>query len=195
MARQAITSCTDVYWVSNAAALNANFVELYGATMTAGTGFPGTGTVYKTSVVKSGDLYVTSLFIDLTGVKASATDLDIIGTAAAEPAHIGQITAAKNGTIVGGKITCLEVPAGAADDIDLYCATTGTGATTYFDAAIASVTGYAALVTSGGAWTSGGAKGFTAVPAADKYLYLVAGEGSANGTYSAGQFLIELYGV
>lgn len=193
MAKQTITSLVDTYWVDSKAKINANFTEVYGSTMTAGTGFAGTGTVYKTAVQKHGDIYKTTIFIDLTGAASSTTDLDIIGTSAA-PCHIGQIVAATNGTIVGGRMVCLEVPAGGADDIDLYYATTGSGATTYFDAGIASVTGYTAMITSGGAWTSGGSKGFLDVPATTKYLYLVGGEAGTAGTYTAGQFLIELYG-
>lgn len=51
-----------------------------------------------------------------------------------------------------------------------------------------------ALVTSGGAWTSGAVKGMTALPPVNDYLYIVNGEGSAGGTFTAGKFLIELYG-
>lgn len=149
----------------------------------------GTGTLLKTGVERVGDIIHTVILVDLTGLDASATDLDIIGVAG-EPAYLGQITAARNGTILAGKVTCLEVPAGAADDVDLYSAAEATGE---FDAGIGTLT-ETALVTSGAAWTSGAAKGMTTVPAADEYLYLTAGEGSANGTYTAGKFLIELWG-
>jgi hypothetical protein len=38
--------------------------------------------------------------------------------------------------------------------------------------------------------------GFTAVPAADEYLYLVAGTtGGDSSAFTAGKFLIELYGT
>ena len=87
-------------------------------------------------------------------------------------------------------MTCLEVPTGGADDIDLYSAAEATGV---FDAAISTLSG-SALVTSGGAWTLGGMKALSAVPAANAYLYLTGGEASTAGTYTAGKFLIELYG-
>ena len=58
MAKEIITSAVDTYWVDSTDKLNANFTELYGATLTAGTGFAGTGTIYKTSVVKTGSIYV-----------------------------------------------------------------------------------------------------------------------------------------
>lgn len=149
----------------------------------------GVGTVFKSSVQHIGDIIRTSILIDLTGLGASATDLDIIGTGASA-AYLGQITVARNGTIFAGRMTCLEVPASAADDVDLYAATEATGV---FDGGIAALD-ETALVTSGGAWTLGGMKAFSGLPTADQYLYLTAGEGTANGTYTAGKFLIELDG-
>lgn len=156
----------------------------------AGAGITGgTGTVYKSSVAEIGGIIRTSILIDLTGLGSSTTDLDIIGQGASA-AHLGQITTARNGTILHGRMTCLEVPATGADDIDLYAATEATGV---FDAGIASLV-ETALVTAGGAWTAGLVKEFSADVAADKYLYLTGGEGGTAGTYTAGKFLIELYG-
>jgi hypothetical protein len=149
----------------------------------------GTGTVFKSSVQRIGGIIRTSFLIDLTGLGASTTDLDIIGTGASA-AYLGQITAARNGTILSGRMTCLEVPTGAADDVDLYAATEATGV---FDGGIGALT-ETALVTSAGAWTLGGMKAFSGLPASDQYLYLTGGEASANGTYTAGKFLIELDG-
>ncbi|MEY4762376.1 MAG: hypothetical protein RLZZ200_2232 [Pseudomonadota bacterium] len=156
----------------------------------AGAGITGgTGTVYKSSVSEFGGIIKTSIIIDLTGLGSSTTDLDIIGQGAS-PAHLGQITAARNGTILWGTMTCLEVPATGADDIDLYAATESTGV---FDAGIATLV-ETALVTAGGAWTAGLQKIFSADVAADKYLYLTGGEAGTVGTYTAGKFLLELYG-
>ena len=155
-----------------------------------GTGISsGTGTVFKSSVQRVGGIIKTSLLIDLTGLASSTTDLDIIGVGATA-AYLGQITAARNGTILTGRMTCLEVPAGGADDIDLYAATEATGV---FDAGIGTLA-ETALVTSGGAWSLGLTKGFSGIPAANQYLYLCGGEAAANGTYTAGKFLIELEG-
>jgi hypothetical protein len=157
---------------------------------TAGAGITsGTGTVYKASVEKVGDLFITRIYIDLTGLASSTTDLDIIGVGASA-AHIGQITAAVNGTIEAIRMTCLELPAGGADDIDLYAATEATGV---FDAGIASLV-ETALITAGGAWANGTVKGSTAVPAAGQYLYLTGGEAGTAATYTGGKFLIELFG-
>jgi hypothetical protein len=155
-----------------------------------GTGISsGTGTVFKSSVQRVGGIIKTSLLIDLTGLASSTTDLDIIGVGAGA-AYLGQITAARNGTILTGRMTCLEVPAGGADDIDLYAATEATGV---FDAGIGTLA-ETALVTAAGAWTLGLTKGLSAIPAANQYLYLCGGEAGTAATYTAGKFLIELEG-
>jgi hypothetical protein len=155
-----------------------------------GTGISsGTGTVFKSSVQRVGGIIKTSLLIDLTGLASSTTDLDIIGVGAGA-AYLGQITAAKNGTILTGRMTCLEVPAGGADDVDLYSATEATGV---FDAGIGTLA-ETALVTAAGAWTLGLTKGLSAIPAANQYLYLCGGEAGTAATYTAGKFLIQLEG-
>jgi hypothetical protein len=149
----------------------------------------GTGTVHRSSIVKlGGGVIRTYIYIDLTGLASSTTDLDIIGVGASA-AYLAQITNAANGEIFAGRMSCIEVPAGGADDIDLYAATEGTGV---FDAGIATLA-ETALVTSGGAWTRV-PKLFTALPVADSYLYLTGGEAGTAATYTAGKFLIELDG-
>jgi hypothetical protein len=160
--------------------------------MTPAAGFAGTGTIFKTSVVKHGGIIKTEILIDLTGTKSSTTDLDIIGTSATLAAHIGQVTAAKNGTILYGQMTCFKTPVGGITDIDLYAATEATGK---FDDAIAGLT-ETALLTKGGAWSGAVTPTIlTALPAANAYLYLTGGAGGTAATYTDGRFLLELWGV
>jgi hypothetical protein len=161
-----------------------------GAQMTKGAGVSAMET-YVTSVSKDGGIITTRIVVDLTGLVGSATDLDIIGnTGGATSAHIGQITAAINGTLVGGRVSCLELPAGGATDIDFYSATVSTGAQ---DVDVTTLT-ETVLVTSGGAWTNAVTKGMTTVPPANDYLYICNGAASG-GTFTAGKFLIELFGI
>lgn len=156
-----------------------------------GAGALGTGGFLKRSVVREGSLIITRIVVDLTGLGSSTTDLDIIGQGASA-AHLGQLTAAANGTIIGGAMRCLEAPAGGVTDIDLYKATVGTGV---FDAAVTGLTGQAAVITSGAAWTLGRDVGTAADGiAAGDYLYLACGAAGVPGTYTAGRFLITLFG-
>jgi hypothetical protein len=149
----------------------------------------GTGTVCKTAVENFGGIKKVQVLIDLTGLGSSTTDLDIIGQGASA-AYLFQATAAQFGTILYGRMTCLEAPLTGVTDIDLYSATEATGK---FDDGIAALT-ETALVTAGGAWTIGTVKHIQDLPAADQYVYLTCGAAGTVGTYTAGKFLLEFFG-
>jgi hypothetical protein len=161
--------------------------------MTPGDGFLGAGGFYLSSIQHIGTIYKTTIFADITGLASSTTDTDIIGLAAGGAAHFGQITAALNGTLVYGQVTWLETPATGADDINFWSATEGTGA--YND----DVTGLTEVSmydkTSAAAGAAATQIALTALPAANKYMYLANGEGGTVGTYTAGQFMLELWGA
>jgi hypothetical protein len=147
----------------------------------------GVDTVYKSAVAKVGGIIKTDILVDLTGLDDFAAG-DIIGVdGSTSPAHIGQITAARNGTIFAIRMTCLELPAGADVDIDLFSATQGTGAP---DSAISALTETSLI--NAGDWAAGDVK-IAQTVAAGQYLYLVNGDSTA-GTYTAGKYLIELFG-
>ena len=143
---------------------------------------------YEAVTQRNGDIIKTTIFISLTGLKSTATTGDIIGDTGVS--HIGQITTAVNGVIFKGQVSCSVVPTTGDDDIDIYSATEATGA---YDAAIAGLT-ETALMTSAGAYAIGTVKPFTALPAANSYLYLTTGDVTA-GTYNAGKIVIEMWGL
>lgn len=148
----------------------------------------GVGTIYRSGVSRSGGIITTRILIDLTGLSSATTVLDIIGIGT-NPAHLGRIVAAENGTILSGTMTCLEAPL-SLTDIDLYSAPESTGV---FEALVTSLT-QRALVTAGGAWTVGETQALTALPAANEYLYLANGVADTADPFTAGIFLIELDG-
>lgn len=158
--------------------------------LTAGSGITNTpAAVYKSWIERNGNVIKTSIYLDLTDLHAGA-DGDIIGTAGDSDCHIGQITTAKNGTIIAGRLTLLEAITGAADDLDVFSAVEGTGTE---DTAISLLTETDLLV--GGGPLNGALQyNFTALPAADEYLYLAAGE-LDTGDYTGGKILIELFGT
>ena len=166
------------------------------AAMTAGTGITtGTGTVYSASVIKVGAIFETTIYIDLTGLSSNVVT-DIIGKEATANCHIGQITAAVNGTIVGGYVQCLEAPGTGEPDIDLWYADEATGTE---DAAITALTNQTVVLTAAADWTIARdgtpTRTITGMPAADKYLYLVGGGGTTDAVYDAGKFIIKFFGV
>ena len=155
---------------------------------TAGTGITtGTGTVYQAGVIKIGEVFHTTILIDLTGLASSGSG-DIIGKAATANSHIGQITAAVNGTVLGGKLTCLEAPAGGDPDINLWYADEATGTE---DAAVTGLTNQVQICDSGDLALNSVVS--LATVAADKYLYMATGA-STNADYTAGKLLIEFWG-
>ena len=156
----------------------------------AAAGFSGTGTQYQTSISREGDIIVTRIMIDLTGCAAFAAG-DIIGAAGgSSAAHIGQITTAVNGVIMGGTLRCFEAPAGGDADIDVYSATVATGAA---NGAISGVTGQAQAVNSGTLALTTDASLIADTIADGEYLYLVS-VGATAATYTAGRILLTLYG-
>ena len=173
---------------------NANNLKINTAPqMTAGTGITtGDGTLVKYAVSTVGNIIYTDILLDITGLDDGGAANDIIGVdGGTANCHIGQITAAVNGTILGGTMTCLEVPAGGDPDIDLFYGDEATGAE---NAAWTSLTNNT-LLTNNGDHTIGRVTPFlnTVVPPADKYLYMRCGD-NTGGEYSAGRFLIRMWG-
>ena len=169
---------------SGVASLDANTLSVE-----AGTGITtGSGTVYRSSVIRSGGVITTQILIDLTGLRSTGSG-DIIGVnGTALVCHIGQIVAATNGTILTGSMECFEAPGGGDPDINVHSASEGTGVE---DGAIGDLT-ETILVNAGDA-TLGSKVYFAAVPAADSFLYLTTGA-ATDADYTAGKLLIELKG-
>jgi hypothetical protein len=153
-----------------------------------GTGITtGTGTICKANAGLMGGVYQMTILVDLTGLNSGGTAGDIIGVnGTALPCYIARLPAM---TVLGGRMTCLELPAGGDTDIDLFSATEGTGVE---DAAITGLT--ETQIINAGTQALGTVTYFAADPAANAYLYLV-GQSTSDATYTAGRFLIEIFGV
>ena len=178
--------------ITTLSSINSSGVSSFDAntlSVEAGTGITtGTGTIYRTAVQRVGGIITTRILIDLTGLRSTGSG-DIIGVnGTALVCHIGQITAAQNGTILTGSMECFEAPAGGDPDINVHSATEGTGVE---DGAIGDVT--ETLLVNAGDATTGSKVYFTGVPAADQFLYLTTGA-ATDADYSAGKLFIELMG-
>jgi len=160
---------------------------------TAGAGITdGTGAVLSTAISQVGKVVSTQIFVDLTGSQSSTTDLDIIGSGTSA-AYLTQIDFATMGQLFAVTMTCVEAPVTGVTTIDLYSATEGTGA---FDTGVATLV-ETICITAGAAWTlnkTQTATPATDIPVDDSHLYLTCGAAGTVGTYTAGQFLIELFG-
>ena len=163
-----------------------------GVGMTPGSGILGQAEIYKSSVYTKGNIIYTDILIDLTGLSSGDEANDIIGKADGKAnCHIGQITAAVNGTIFGGWVRCLEVPTGGDPDVDLWYADEATGVE---DTDVTDLTNQV-QVTNNGDHTIGRVTPFldTVFPAADKYLYLACGD-ATDDVYTAGRLWIHMWG-
>lgn len=153
----------------------------------------GSGTLCRADYAGDEGLKRLTLVIDLTGLKGGGTAGDIIGSdstsinSARQPAFLAQIPSGM--TVLGGRMTCLETPAGGGTDIDLYSAVEGTGTQ---DSAVSAL--IETELINAGAQTLGTVTYLAADPTANAYLYLVS-QGTSTTTYTAGRFLIELFGV
>ena len=185
---------TDYFTVGSSGALTAKGATGLATTalMTVGTGISAvTAAIVKHSVVLIGNIYETTIALDLTGLNSGDALYDIIGKAATANCHYGQITAAVNGTILSGYMQCLETPTTGEPDIDLYSANEATGAE---DAVVTGLTETALLATAVD-WTGILApKGITVVPPANDYLYLATSGGADTGVYASGKFILKFYG-
>ncbi|KKN79792.1 hypothetical protein LCGC14_0336470 [marine sediment metagenome] len=156
----------------------------------AGIGITGTADNFVTSVEKVGAIIKTTILIDVDGLNSGGTPDDVIGADGAGVAHLGQITAAVNGTIFAGKVTCLQTPTVGEPDIDLWYTDDATGVEDTLISAMANQV----QSTNHGDWTAGQVAVLTAFPPANKYLYL-GGGAATDATYTAGILLIELWGT
>lgn len=164
---------------------------LGGTAAAAGAGTAGTGTLIKTSVTREGDLILTRLFIDLTGLAAAAAG-DVIGKATGGlPSYVTRLTTAVNGTIVGGRMLCTEAPAGGDADIDVYVATAATGK---YDDAVSGLAGQTQVINAGTQSLGTASSVIADTIGADEYVYLVS-VGATAAAYTAGRLYIELIGV
>jgi hypothetical protein len=152
----------------------------------------GTGASVAFDTTKTGKIISTQIVIDVTGLQSSTTDLDIIGSGTSA-ATVCRIDFSTMGQLFALSMTCLEAPVTGVTDIDLYSATEGTGA---FDTGIGTLVETIAI-TGGAAWTLNKvntATPATNIPVDDSYLYLTCGAAGTVGTYTAGIFMIEMWG-
>ena len=155
-----------------------------------GAGWAGV-TAVDSEITKQGKLITTHVFLDIAGLVVKATADDVIGDEAAASSHGGQFQSSESGQFISGTVTCLEAPTGGDADIDFNANDTSTLAE---NGAVTAGTNVV-LVAGAGAWTLGMQKAMTGLPnATSDYLYLSNGDAAGAGTYSAGQFLIELVG-
>lgn len=135
-----------------------------------------------------GGIIVTQIKVDLTGLASVATANDVIGLSAGGEAYIGRNVVATNGVIFKTSIAVLETPAGGDNDVNVVTnasavlAYDGAGGTTYLVGDLGDLTVGKTVENLSPALTEG------------DYFYLTAGTGDTAAAYTAGQYIVTLYG-
>ena len=178
----------------------------------AGDGFSTNGYGHNTgSVGQINGEVITTLFIDLQGRQCPDTAEDVIGLdQATDPAYITKITTLKNGIIYRGELICVEVPTGTGITARIDLVAFDDGTKTSGDLIDIDAEADAELIVDKNeSWKLGEIREFqqsgvsdayplNTIPSGgiqDDYLYLAAGATVAGGEYTAGKFILRLYGV
>jgi hypothetical protein len=135
-------------------------------------------------------LQITQLYIDLKGLSDGGAIHDVIGNNGNANCHFGQNSVAVLGTFLGATITMIEAAAGGAADINFYSNTLAT----LTQDTLATATGTAVLILDAGEWAIGAVKSLDTAWLADTYLYLTNGENATSAAYTAGKFIVTIYG-
>ena len=163
-----------------------------------GGGFDGAETCTVTVGNFNGTI-ITKIVVDITGLLVSGTVKDVIGEDGVAAAYMTQVTTAVNGIVYAADIACLETPAGSNTeaDIDLVTSSNSLAEDALYDSGTTEV----ALCPAGADYVAGmftrSASGLDCnnISANSHYIYLADGSGAASGgTYTAGKFIINLYG-
>jgi hypothetical protein len=173
--------------------LNALALQGQGVTNDIGPGV--SGSVGHRKIMKNGNEITTELYIDLGAAAAPmqqpGTQNLVIGNGnTGENAFLTQVTTAENGVVTLLEMTCVEEPTGGDADIDLSYSANKVG--------FSGSSGITQLI-DGGTQVIGaeGADLLDNNVLANKYLYITTGAATDNApaaTYTAGKFLIRLYG-
>ncbi len=175
-------------------------------TKTAGAGI--SDSIGNSTRLRSGHEIISELTIDLANGTSAANSYATTGVGASAIKTIGVSSSALphenaqllqidnntaegtiNGVVISGELICVESPTGGEDNIGLYYADSLSGSDSAMD--VGSATELCALEV----MTLGDSSAFTVVDADidNKYVYLVS-SGSTAGTYTAGKFVLRLYG-
>jgi hypothetical protein len=152
-----------------------------------GAGSIGTAVAPATYRFTQNGIIITKISIDLTGLASVATANDVIGLAAGGAAYIGRNVVATNGVIFKTEFSCLETPLTGDNDVNVV---TSSNAALAYDSA----GGTTYISNSGDLLLGQTIQNILPALTANDYFYLTAGTGDTAGTYTAGMYLLTLYG-
>lgn len=162
-----------------------------------GGGFDGLKSM-ESFVAKINEEYITTILIDIEDLYCTDSRAGAIGENSGTNSYITRLSTDINGVIYKAEMGCIETPAGTNIDADLVLAAISAAPDTGDDVTRGS--GYQALVDIASSWSIGrrsdGGLRTDYGDLNDKYLFLHSGgtTPSSTGQYTAGKFVIKLYG-
>jgi len=162
-----------------------------------GGGFDGLKSM-KSFVAKINEEFITTILIDIEDLYSTSTRSGVIGENSGTNSYITRLSNTVNGVIYKAEMACIETPAGTRAETDIVLAAVNAAPDTGDDETRSS--GYQVLVDLGDRWSIG--KSMDAGLSTnygdlnDKYLFLHGGNiaTGGGGQYTAGKFVIKLYG-
>jgi len=154
-----------------------------------------TGSSYSCRTSNINGECVTTILVDIEGMKSKDDDGDVIGINGTHSSSLMRWETARHGVCYKAEMACIEAPTGGTADIDLK--SNSTSVATYDTDG----SGYTSIIAQSGDWGIGerlgtdGSNGTQTQIANNDYLYLTAGNAAADAVYTAGKFIIKLYGV
>lgn len=168
----------------------------------AGSGFSNAAKC-ETKIIKLNHYILTTIAVDLEGILTMGEAGQVLGNAGGPAnAYLTKISTASSGFIYRAEMACVETPVNGAQRIDLVADPTARAAGFEFD----TVATEKYILVPGATWHAGeeeksinGAGTVNAIPYGldNYYLYLCPGVSDHNwsNVYSAGKFIIKLYGA
>ena len=160
---------------------------------TYGAGAISTEVAPSTFIQNVGGDIVTTIQVDLTGLKKKSDVGDVIGLDGVSGAYLLQFLSAKHGILYKVEMSCIELPTGTnvLKDFDLIA---NSSATLAYDG---DASGGTSIFAAGGNFALGTTIQNLAVtqPTNEHYIYLCEGATSTNAqVFTAGKLVIKLYG-
>ena len=185
---------TDATTVTGNFQLSSSLLHVSASKITTRGAGAATGSAFHCKTVSINGETITTILVDIEGMRSKNTDGDVIGIDGTTSASLMKWENSEHGILYKVEMACLEAPTGGTEDIDLK-ASSSAGLT--FDGAC----GTPSLLAAGGDWVIGkrlgtdGANGTQTGLTNLDHIYLTSGDTGTNGIYTAGKFIIKFYGV
>ena len=185
--------------ITLSASANQEIVMTTAHPYVAGAGLSSAGAI-NTNITKINGIITTTIQIDIDGLTSANCNAaaKVIGNSSGTNAFITRLTNVTNGIIYKAEVACVETPEGGEPNLDLVASTNTFGPGTLYTNGT-----HLAVVSGGGDWQTGKWESGQNTPAGNPvfydglnnmYLGLAVDQNGDKAEYTAGKFVIKLFG-